>query len=106
MFQLYGNVDSIDLWVGGLAEDHVPGGSVGPTFRRIIANQFERVRDGDRFWYQRVFYGAQLQALQQTRLSDIIRRNTVLTKIQDNIFSFTIGHCEDCNRTRDIFLRS
>ena len=88
LFQLYGNVDSIDLWVGGLAEDHVPGGSVGPTFRRIIANQFQRVRDGDRFWYQRVFYGAQLQALQQTRLSDIIRRNTVLTKIQDNIFFF------------------
>jgi hypothetical protein len=86
--QLYGNVDSIDLWVGGLAEDHVPGGSVGPTFRKIIANQFERVRDGDRFWYQQVFNGSQLQALQQTRLSDIIRRNTIITKIQDNVFFF------------------
>ena len=88
LFQLYGNVDSIDLWIGGLAEDHVPGGSVGPTFRRIIANEFERVRDGDHFWYQRVFSGSQLQALQQTRLSDIIRRNTVITKIQDNVFFF------------------
>lgn len=88
LFQLYGNVDSIDLWIGGLAEDHVPGASVGPTFRKIIANQFERVRDGDRFWYQRVFSGSQLQALQQTRLSDIIRRNTVITKIQDNVFFF------------------
>jgi Animal haem peroxidase len=88
LFQLYGNVDSIDLWVGGLAEDHVPGGSVGPTFRKIIANQFERVRDGDHFWYQLVFHDSQLQALQQTRLSDIIRRNTVITKIQDNVFFF------------------
>jgi hypothetical protein len=88
LFQLYGNVDSLDLWVGGLAEDHVPGGSVGPTFRKIIANQFERVRDADRFWYQQVFHGSQLQALQQTRLSDIIRRNTVITKIQDNVFFF------------------
>jgi len=88
LFQLYGNVDSIDLWVGGLAEDHVSRGSVGPTFRKIIANLFERVRDGDRFWYQRVFNGSQLQALQQTRLSDIIRRNTVITKIQDNVFFF------------------
>jgi hypothetical protein len=88
LFQLYGNVDSIDLWIGGLAEDHVPGGSVGPTFRRVIADQFERVRDGDRFWYQRVFYDGQLYALQQTRLSDIIRRNTVITKIQDNVFFF------------------
>jgi len=88
LFSLYGNVDSIDLWVGGLAEDHVFGASVGPTFRKIIANQFERLRTGDRFWYQRIFFGSQLQALQQTRLSDIIRRNTVITKIQDNVFFF------------------
>src|SRR5205823_979490 len=32
---LYGTVDNIDLWVGGLAEDHVAGSSLGPTFRRI-----------------------------------------------------------------------
>jgi Animal haem peroxidase len=88
LFSLYGNVDSIDLWVGGLAEDHVNGSSVGPTFRRIIANQFERIRDGDRFWYSRIFFGPQLQALEQTRLSDIIRRNTSITKIQDNVFFF------------------
>lgn len=29
--QLYGTVNTIDLWVGVLAEDHTPGGSVGPT---------------------------------------------------------------------------
>ena len=81
-------MDSIDLWVGGLAEDHFFGTSVGPTFRKIIANQFERLRTGDRFWYQRIFFGSQLQALQQTRLSDIIRRNTVITKIQNNVFFF------------------
>lgn len=85
---LYGDVDSIDLWVGGLAEDHVAGSSIGPTFRRIIADQFERIRDGDRFWYSRIFSGAQLQALQQTRLSEVIRRNTTITKIQDNAFFF------------------
>ena len=86
--QLYGNVDSIDLWTGGLAEDHVAGGSVGPTFRAIIADQFERLRDGDRFWYSRTFSGTQLQVLQQTRLSEVIRRNTWITKIQDNAFIF------------------
>jgi len=88
LFVLYGNVDSIDLWIGGLAEDHLPNASVGPTFQRIIANQFERVRDGDRFWYERRFWGDQLRALQQTRLSDIIRRNTTITKLQDNVFFF------------------
>ena len=82
LLSLYGNVDSIDLWVGGLSEDHVAGASVGPTFRKIMADQFERIRDGDRMWYARVFFGSQQQAIEQTRLSDIIRRNTTITKLR------------------------
>ena len=85
---LYGSVDAIDLWIGGLSEDHLPGSSVGPAFQRIIADQFERIRDGDRFWYQWTFKGAQLEAIERTRLSDIIRRNTSLTKIQDDVFFY------------------
>jgi hypothetical protein len=85
---LYSSVDAIDLWIGGLSEDHLPGSSVGPTFQRIIADQFERIRDGDRFWYQWTFKGAQLEAIERTRLSDIIRRNTSLTKIQDDVFFY------------------
>ncbi len=88
LLSLYGNVDSLDLWVAGLAEDHLPGSSVGPTFQRIIASQFERTRDGDVNWYERSFGGRQLAALQATRLSDIIRRNTSITKIQDNVFFY------------------
>ena len=85
---LYGDVDQIDLWIGGLSEDHLPGSSMGPTFQRIIADQFERIRDGDRNWYTRIFSGPQLQAIQHTRLSDILRRNTTITKIQDNAFYY------------------
>lgn len=85
---LYGDVDALDLWVAGLAEDHQPGSSVGETFQRIIANQFERSRDGDRFWYERVFSGRQLEVIHGTRLSDLIRRNTGITKLQDNVFFF------------------
>jgi hypothetical protein len=88
LLTLYGNVDSMDLWVAGLAEDHVAGSSVGPTFQKIIAHQFERTRDGDANWYERSFSGKQLAALRATKLSDIIRRNTSLTKIQDNVFFF------------------
>jgi hypothetical protein len=85
---LYGDVNSIDLWVAGLAEDHLAGSSVGQTFSRIIARQFERFRDGDRFWYERIFTGRQLAALRATRLSDVIRRNTTITKLQDNVFFY------------------
>ena len=88
LLSLYGSVDSMDLWVAGLAEDHVVGSSVGPTFQKIIAHQFERTRDGDANWYERSFSGRQLAALRSTKLSDIIRRNTSLTKIQDNVFFF------------------
>ncbi|HQR08137.1 MAG TPA: peroxidase family protein [Gemmatales bacterium] len=85
---LYGNVNNIDLWVGGLAEKHIPGGSLGPTFTNIIANQFSRLRDGDRFWYQNDLKGADLQMVSNTKLSDVIRRNTNITNIQDNAFIF------------------
>lgn len=99
---LYGTVDDIDLWVGGLAEDPVPGSSVGPTFQSIIVDQFQRLRDGDRYWYQNQFSGTQLAELQKTSLSDIMERNTSLTSIQQNAFFFkaeisgTIN--EDLNR--------
>ena len=85
---LYGSVDKIDLWVGALAENHVHGGSVGPLLKAIISDQFTRLRDGDRFWYQNTFSGAALQRLNHTSLSDVIRQNTKLTNIQHDAFFF------------------
>ena len=59
---LYGEVDNIDLWVGLMAEDHVRGASVGELTQTIIADQFERVRDGDRFYYENLLEGQELRA--------------------------------------------
>lgn len=86
----YDSVDDIDLWVGGLAEDHVPGASFGPLFRKIIATQFERLRDGDRFWYEREFRGLPLLALRSTTLAQIIRNNTTTWNLQSNVFEFRV----------------
>ena len=83
---LYGSVDNIDLWVGGLAEDHVPGASVGPLFRRIMVDQFMRLRSGDRHWYENTFTGPELDLLRGTHFSDVIRRNTGLRTLQNNVF--------------------
>lgn len=85
---LYGNVNNIDLWVGGLAEKHTAGGSLGQTFTTIIMEQFNRLRAGDRFWYQNDLSGADLRMVSQTRLSDVIRRNTSLTNVQSNVFVY------------------
>ena len=83
----YNNVDNIDLWVGGLAEDRLPGSHLGELFTEIIVMQFEALRDGDRFWYELTFSGDKLEELQNTKLSDVIRRNTDIgNEIQDNVF--------------------
>ena len=86
--QLYGNVDNVDLWVGVLAENHLPGASVGPTAARILVDQFQRIRNGDRFWYQNAFSGQLLRDIDNTKLSDILKRNTKLSNIQQNVFVF------------------
>jgi len=86
----YGSVDNVDLWVGGLAEAHVQGGSVGPTFAKILADQFQRLRDGDRFWFERVFSDRQLDQIRRTSLADLIARNTGTTNLQANVFFFDV----------------
>lgn len=84
----YGDVNNIDLWVGGLAEDHVPGASVGPLFKRILTDQFVRLRDGDRFWYERDLTGDELARVRDTSLADVIRQNTATNNLQENVFFF------------------
>ncbi len=85
--EAYGSLDKVDLWVGGLAEDHLPGAMVGETFARIIGDQFERLRDGDRFWYERYLPREIVDMVNQQTLATIIRRNTgIEDEIQDNVF--------------------
>ncbi|HYV48342.1 MAG TPA: peroxidase family protein [Myxococcaceae bacterium] len=83
---LYGSVDNIDAWVGALSEDHVKGSSTGALDRAILVDQFARLRDGDRFFYKNQFSGAELKKIDSTKLSDIIKRNTEISNIQDNVF--------------------
>ena len=45
---VYKHVDNIDVWVGGMLEDNLPGAKVGPLFRCLITKQFKSLRDGDR----------------------------------------------------------
>ncbi len=85
---VYANVNSIDPLVGALAEDHLPGASIGPLVAAAYRLQFDRLRDGDRFWYQNDpdLTAAEVATINATRLSDIIRRNSGITNLQANVF--------------------
>ncbi|MEI7690977.1 MAG: peroxidase family protein [Actinomycetes bacterium] len=87
----YGSVSNIDLWVGGLAEDHTARGSLGPLFTRVVASQFARLRDGDRFYYENSLRGPQLDQVRHATLSRVIRANTALTSVQPNAFFAPAG---------------
>ncbi len=87
--QVYDSPDDIDLWVGGLAENDVAGSKMGQLFTAINAQQFQNLRDGDRFFYGNVYSGYELAEINNTSLSDIIRRNTDVDDIQDNAFRVT-----------------
>jgi hypothetical protein len=84
---MYGSVDEVDAWVGGLAEDHAAGAMVGELVKSVLAHQFRRLRDGDRFWYQR-YLGPRLRHfVEQQTLSRIIRRNTSIgDELPENVF--------------------
>jgi len=89
--EVFGNVDNIDLFTGALAEDHLPGSSAGELIHAIVGNQFERLRDGDRFFYtQDAFLQSEEVArvidLETVTLANIIRWNTGVSNIQDNVF--------------------
>jgi hypothetical protein len=87
--QLYNNdVNNIDLWVGGLAEDHVAGSSLGPLFQRIVLKQFQNLRSGDRLWFENLYSGPVLSVLEHTTLAQILARNTVNNDLQANVFFF------------------
>lgn len=92
-----GNINNVDSWIAGLAENHLPGSSVGGLFNGILVSQFQRLRDGDRLFYLSNDLGlyqnrvlrpeiASIIDLNSVRLSDVISWNTEITNLQDNVF--------------------
>ena len=76
--QGHDNVNNVDLLVMGMVEKHVHGGELGQTFAYIIADQFERTRDGDRLFYLNQFKDNPklLAEIDSTSFADILARTT------------------------------
>uniref|UniRef100_A0A674HZE2 Ig-like domain-containing protein n=1 Tax=Terrapene triunguis TaxID=2587831 RepID=A0A674HZE2_9SAUR len=86
---LYGTTKNIDLFPALMVEDLVPGTRVGPTLMCLLATQFRRLRDGDRFWYENpgVFTPAQVTQIRQTSLARIICDNSDhVRQLQRDVF--------------------
>ncbi|KAF2349212.1 VWFC domain, partial [Trinorchestia longiramus] len=77
LHELYGHPGNVDLWVGALLEDPVKGGRVGPLLACLLLEQFKRLRDGDRFWYEHpsVFKPEQLDQIKRVTLGRVLCDN-------------------------------
>jgi len=81
-----GNVNEIDLFVGGISEIAVNDGILGPTFTCIVANQFRNLKFGDRFWYENTdhlgtFTSSQITSIQKTTITSLLCRNTDIPEL-------------------------
>ncbi|XP_071515690.1 salivary peroxidase/catechol oxidase isoform X1 [Panulirus ornatus] len=77
---LYRSVEDIDLWSAGVSERPLPGSLLGPTFSCVIATQMQRLRRGDRYWYElpnqpSSFTLKQLESIRRVRLARLICDN-------------------------------
>ncbi len=90
--RIYGDVTNIDPWVGMLAEDYMPNAMFGNTIMVILEEQFQRLRDGDRFYFEsdEAFTPEEIEKIKSTTLRDIIMRNTDIKIMQDNVFEATV----------------
>ncbi len=70
-------LDSIDFWIGGLAEAPPPfGGLLGSTFNFVFETQMENLQNADRFYYLARTAGLDfLTQLEENSFAEMIMRN-------------------------------
>jgi hypothetical protein len=69
---------------------------VGETFGLIIvAHQFEALRDGDQFYYEKALGPAEATMVKNTSLSDIIERDTDTGVMQADAFLTAERHANN-----------
>lgn len=86
---LYGHPGNIDIFVGGILEDQLEGARIGPLFHCILIEQFRRLRDGDRHWYENpsAFRPEQLSQIKLASLGRVLCDNgDNISMVTDNVF--------------------
>merc|ERR1712146_231609 len=83
------NDEAVDPWVGGITEQASGNSKVGPLFQAIIADQFARSRNADRFYYEHdPMVSHRLRAfIKSQRLHHVLRRNLPATaNVREDVF--------------------
>ena len=88
------NLNNVDVYVGGMVESDLEIGRPGELFRTVIKEQFIRIRDSDRFWFENrhngLFIKEEIEEIRKIRLWDIIVNTTSVPPdaIQKDVFLF------------------
>jgi Ca2+-binding RTX toxin-like protein len=81
-------VDTIDFWVGGLAEQKMPfGGMLGSSFNFVFETQLEALQNGDRFYYLSRTAGLNFGTeLENNSFAKLIMLNSDVTHLSNTVF--------------------
>ncbi|KAH0503274.1 Dual oxidase 1 [Microtus ochrogaster] len=88
------DLSRLELLPGGLLESH---GDPGPLFSTIVLDQFVRLRDGDRYWFENsrngLFSKEEIAEIRNTSLRDILVAVTNVDPraLQPNVFFWLAG---------------
>jgi Ca2+-binding RTX toxin-like protein len=96
-----GGLNTVDLWIGGLAETNMPfGGMLGSTFNFVFERQMESLQNGDRFYYLQRLDGLHLFGeMENNSFAEMIMTNTDATHLPSDVFS-TPGLILEVDRTK------
>ena len=83
---VYETPNDCDPWVCILSEDSLEGAVVGQLGAAIIGTTFQKIRDGDRFWYENIFPPSVQAEIGVTVLSEVVMRNTGVGSMQRDVF--------------------
>ncbi|XP_008060853.1 dual oxidase 2 [Carlito syrichta] len=88
------DLSRLELLPGGLLESH---GNPGPLFSTIVLDQFVRLRDGDRYWFENtkngLFSKKEIEEIRNTTLRDVLVAVTNVNSnaLQPNVFFWHEG---------------